>query len=326
MAGLYVWAKPIERRFQFVAHTGPIKTYSESGEPLPAKNVSMVFKDGTIQLCDEAQTVNVCAHASSNAVILLQFREKVIAAFALSSDCGLLIKHLDERGGQIPNQYRNKAVALLMLPDDQPFSGYVSVNPVKQDQIIRSGKVMINDLEKPRLFVPETLMVMYQHLRNKEKAGKIPLSKYTYAEHELTREMVYPKKNIGNMCRMFNSTEAMQWLEKVKNNTPVEMALRKSFVFEKNDKCVVTYPAQQTDYVSTWCKTLGFSERPQFAEGEDVGESEEEPDSDDTNSQNSNEGGAASIAYQQKANFDIVRKMDGLSNEFKSPSQGKKSL
>lgn len=78
----------------------------------------------------------------------------------------------------------------------------------------------MKDMQKPRIFVPESLMVMYQHLRNKEKAGKIPLTKHTYSDHELTRGMVYPNKNIGNMCRIFDYNEAMHWLEKAKNHTP----------------------------------------------------------------------------------------------------------
>lgn len=94
-------------------------------------------------------------------------------------------------------------------------------------------------MEQPRIFVPEALMVMYQHLRNKEKSGQLPITKYTFAEHELNRKNFYPKKNIGNMCRLFDCTEAMRWLEKVKNYTPVEAALQKEFVFGKKKKCVI---------------------------------------------------------------------------------------
>lgn len=107
-----------------MAHTGPIKTYRDTGEPLEAENLDLVFKDGVIQMTDKAQTINVCAHASSSAVILVEFRECIIAAFKLSSDCGLLVKHLNERGDHIPDEYRKTAVALLLLPDDGPFSGF----------------------------------------------------------------------------------------------------------------------------------------------------------------------------------------------------------
>lgn len=285
----YEWAKPIEKRFQLVAHTGPMKTYSSTGEPMEAKNCKFVFKDGVIEFADEAQMVIVSAHPKSSAVVLFEFRQKVIAAFTLSSDCGLLVKHLDERGGGIPNSYRSTAVALLILPDDQPFDGYISVNPVKKDHMITSGKVLVNDMENPRMFVPEPLMVMYQHLRNKEKAGAVPLTKYTYADHELTRQMTYPKKNVGNMCRWFDSNEAMRWLGKVKNYTPVEKALQNAFVFGKNDKCVIKYPKQQMEYVTSWCKSLGLKERAQFEEGEEMDQSDAETVSDATNSEDSDE-------------------------------------
>lgn len=81
-----------------------------------------------------------------------------------------------------------------MLPDDQPFSGFISVNPVKKGQSTQSGKIMVNDLENPRMFVPDALMIIYQHLRSQEKAGKLPITKHTYADHELTRAIFYPKK------------------------------------------------------------------------------------------------------------------------------------
>lgn len=81
-------------------------------------------------------------------------------------------------------------------------------------------------------------MIMYQHLRNKEKVGKSPITKYTYADHELTRANFYPKRNIGYMHRLFDSNEAMHWLEKFKNYTPVEAALQREFVFGKKEKSV----------------------------------------------------------------------------------------
>lgn len=285
------------------SHTKADPVISDTGELMPAGNCTLVFKDGIIRIIDEAQTINVSARATSNAVILVEFHDEIIAAFTLSSDCGLLVTHLNERGGSIPIRYKGKEVALLCLPDDQPFSGFISVNAVKQGQSVQTGKVLVNNLDQPRIFVPESLMVMYQHLRNKEKTGKSPISKYTYAEHELTRERFYPKKNIGNMFRLFDSNEAMHWLEKVKNFTPVEVSLQREFVFGKKEKCTILYPKQQMEYVALWCKSLGFNERPQFEEGEEEAESTDvstEEDSDVTNSQDSGAEGAASLAYQQK--------------------------
>lgn len=316
MSSTYEWATPIQKRFQFISNHGPVKRYSEAGEPMQAENCSLVFKDGIIQISDESQTIIVSARAASNAALLIEFRNKIIAAFTLSSDCGLLVTHLNEPGGFIPTRFRSNAVALLMLPDDQPFLGFISVNPTMPGQSVKSGKVCVNDLEQPRIFVPENLMVMYQHLRNKEKAGKLPVTKHTFAEHELTRANQYPKKNIGNMYRIFNTGEAMRWLEKVKNHTPVEAALQREFVFGKKDKCAISFPKQQMEYVSSWCKTLGFIERPQFDEGEEMSESTQGSDTDDTNSQD--EEGAASLPNVEKISC-LVPKMGDLLNEFKYP-------
>lgn len=69
--------------------------------------------------------------------------------------------------------------------------------------------------------------------------------------------------------------------------TPVEAALQREFVFGKKTKCVISYPMQQMDYVSSWCKSLGLVERPQFGEDEEVSQSTAVSDSDTTNSQDS---------------------------------------
>lgn len=80
-------------------------------EPMQVEDCSLAFKERIIQISDGAQNINVSAHATSSAVILIEFHEKVIAALALSSDCGLLVTHLNERGGHIPTRYKNKAVS-----------------------------------------------------------------------------------------------------------------------------------------------------------------------------------------------------------------------
>lgn len=72
---------------------------------------------------------------------------------------------------------------------------------------------------------------------------------------------------------------------------------------------------------------MRLAERPQFGEGEEISRSTKDSDSDTTNSQDSDEEGAVSLAYQQKstakANFDVLSVMKGFLNEFKHSSQGK---
>lgn len=63
---------------------------------------SYVFNEGIINFKDEMETVMMSAHKDSRAVILIQFRETIVAAFSLSKDRGLLINHLKEKGGVIP--------------------------------------------------------------------------------------------------------------------------------------------------------------------------------------------------------------------------------
>lgn len=316
----YTWAKPIEQRLQFTSYTGPFQFYSETGEVSQPGNVSLGFSDGTLHFTDAMETMVVSAHQDSRAVFLIEFGAKMVGAFMLSKDRGLLIKHLNERSGLIPIAYKNRAVALIVLPSDKPFTGYIRVKSVQNDQSDQSGAVRINDIANPRIHVPEALMVMYQHLRNVERTGKRPLNKYTFAEHELPSfTNRYPHKNIGKTCRLFNANEAMKWLEKAKNYTPVEEALQREFVLGQKNVCVISFPKQQEEYVKIWCKQLGFNERALFDEGESFDTPDSDVESCETNSQNSCDESfgskqamkarAASLAWQKTAaKYDITNK------------------
>lgn len=58
-------------------------------------------------------------------------------------------------------------------------------------------------------------------------AGKRPINKHTFAEHELSPHTnQYPQKNIGNLSKFFTADEGLRWLEFSRNNTPIETALR----------------------------------------------------------------------------------------------------
>lgn len=297
----YTWAKPAEKRFLFSSHKGPFSLYSEKGEIREPDNRSYVFNEGIINFKDEMETVMLSAHKDSRAVILIQFRETIVAAFSLSKDRGLLIKHLKEKGGVIPIAYKNSAVALLVLPSNEPFEGQIRVKSMQDGQMDQSGVVRICDMANPRIHVPESMLIMYQHLRNEEKIGKRILNKHTFGEHEVSK--LHRQKNIGNLSRFFTANEAMVWLEQCKNFTPVERALQTEYVFGSNKSCVISFPKQQQDYVKILCKRYGFIERALFDENEAVPSSDSDSGSTstETNSQSSGETkhGAMSLNLQQ---------------------------
>lgn len=301
--GTYSWAAPVVERFKFTAHTCKFKYYTETGEMREVPD-NLVFNDGTLRFMDSRETMIVSATNDCRAVFLIEFHDIIVAAFKLSKDRGLLIKHLKEKGGQIPIAYKNFAVGLIVLSGNAPFVGHIRVNSLQEGHMDQKGTVRINYMANgPRIQVPESLMIMYQHLRNVEKAGIRPVNKHTFAEHEISSSTNrYPYKDIGKMCRVFTENEAMQWLEKAKNLTPVELALQKEFVFGQKSKCIISFPKQLEDYVKIWCKQLGFIERALFDEGEEI-ESSSGSD-DETNSQDSGEPtGAASLAWQDRAKF-----------------------
>lgn len=180
---------------------------------------------------------------------------------------------------------------------------------MQKGQTVRCGAVHINDLDAPRMYVPESLMVMYQHLRNQEKAGVRTINKHTFAEFDLPKQG--PQKDFGRLCRMFSATEAMRWLEKSQNHTQVEAALQKEFVFGNKQNCLIFYPNQMKDYVSIWCKNLNSAERPQCTESEveEISSSEYDSDTDRTNSQEDETEGAASMTWQQERGRGSKQKM-----------------
>lgn len=151
----YDWAQPVEPRFQFQSHKGSMMLYSDAGEVIQPGDTTMVFSDGILQFKDGMETVFVSANKASKATILVEFHQKIVAVFMLSKDRGLLIKHLNEKGGHIPIAYKSSAVALLVLPDDEPFVGHIRVKALKDDQVDQSGSVRINSLENPRIHVPQ---------------------------------------------------------------------------------------------------------------------------------------------------------------------------
>lgn len=262
-----IWATPIKQRFTLTSYKGPIKIYKETGEVMDANNSTFTFGDGTLQFSDSNNVVKVHALRQSKAVILIEIGDTMIAAFNLSPDRGLLVKHLTERGGCIPRQYRDIAIAILVLPAHESFAGYISADQLGTNT---SGPVYVKNLLNPRIFVPEPLLIMYQHLRNAEHVGLLPRNKHTFEQFERTHRM----KNIGNACRVFTAAEAMQWLEKSMNRTTVETKLQEKFVFGKSERCVITYPKQLTEYVRGMCRVLNFIERPQFDEEEELSSSD----------------------------------------------------
>lgn len=294
------WVKPIQNRFTFTSYRGPFKIFSDIGELISPQHTMFVFGDGILHFTDDNQSITVHAEEQSKAVFLLEVRDKIIAAIALSDDKGALVKHLDEKAGRIPIRYKDTAVVILVLPDHAPFSGFISVVPMQTGQTVRCGSVHIKDLDAPRMFVPEALTVMYQHLRNQEMAGIRSINKHTFAEYDLPKQG--PQKEVDQLCRLFSANEAMRWLEKSKNHTQIEAALQREFVFGHKERCLIYYPKQMKDYVSVWCKTLNFLERPQCTKSdfEEMSSSENEVDTDQTNSQEEDdEDGAASMAMQQ---------------------------
>lgn len=273
--GKYGFAAQIRNRFRFTSYTGQMKLYSETGELLTARNGSMVFTDGIINISDNGETITVAAKTDSSAVFAFEIADKIIAAFSLSCDRGLLVKHLDEHGGRIPLQYKDSLVALFVLPN-KPFRGSIRVKPMTGEQKEISGPITVNNREKPRMFVPEPILMMYQHIRNEEKSGKRPLTKHTFSYHENPQRF----NDVGHFKRMFTATEAMIWLEKAKNRTEVEIALQREFTFGTKQKAIITFPKYLSEYVRVWCKNLGFVSRPPI----DV---DEEYDSDTTSISNS---------------------------------------
>lgn len=295
----YTWAKRIDQRFQFTSHNGAIALYSESGEIQQTGNFSFGFTDGIMHFVDDSTTVIVTAHKDSRAVFLVEIGEKIIAALQLSKDRGLLIKHLNERASLIPIAYKNTAVALLVLPKDQPFEGYIRVKSVQSGKVDQSGPVRINDIANPRIYVPESMILMYQHLRNVEKAGKRPVNRHTFAEHEFTTfSNRYPHNDIGKGYRMFTADEAYKWLEKSKNRTPVEEALQREFVLSSKQASVIAFPKQQLEYVKVWCRELGFAQRPIC----DVGDlNVSDVSSDDSSSPTNSENSSVSVLMQSNS-------------------------
>lgn len=297
----YDWAKLTEPRFQFLSHTGPIMLYSESGEIVQPNDKEMVFSDGLLQFSDEMQTIIVKAHKRSKAVFLLEFRKIIVAALCLSNDRGLLIKHLNEPGGRLPIAYKNTTVALLVLPEKEPFAGYIRVKSLQDSVADQNGAVHIKNLENPRIFVPEGLMMMYVHLRNEERAGKRPLNRFTFAEHELSPHTSrYRQKDIGKLARFFTANEALRWLEFTRNRTPIEAALQTEFVLGKKNLCAIQYPKQLQEYVTTMCNSLKLDPRPQFGADEvfDVSSDDDEDDNGTTNSEDSSDEDTKMVASE----------------------------
>ncbi|XP_055307977.1 uncharacterized protein LOC129572087 [Sitodiplosis mosellana] len=291
--------------------------YSDTGETIEPGDATMIFSDGTLQFVDNMETVIVCATKQSKAVVLVEFRDKIVAAFMLSSDRGMLVKHLNERGGYIPIGYKNTAIALLVLPGDQPFIGQIRVKSMGEGENDQTGQIRIGDMHNPRIYVPETMMVMYQHLRNEEKTGKRPVNKYTFAQHELSLQTnKYPMKNIGKLGRIFSEQEAMKWLEKATNFTPIEKSLQAEFVLGGKNVCAIFYPKQQCEYVQAMCKSLGFSEKPQFDENETFELSSSSATDGETIETNSEDGSDESKTVQgiepksHLASFGVVPAMD----------------
>lgn len=243
------YVKPLRKRFGLTSSVGPIKMYSEMGELMRPEQDLFVFEGGTLKFSDDCEAITVSACKQSKAVVLFEIRDKIIAAFCLSDDRGLLVKHLNAPSGNIPRDYMNNAVAVLVLPDREPFRGFIQVKSVKEGYYETAGPVCVRDLQQPRIHVPAQLLLMYQHLRNQEKSGERPINKHTFEDHENTGRF----KDIGTASRMFSANEAMQWLEKSKNHTAVEAALQKEFVFGTKTDAVITYPKQLMSYVSTFC-------------------------------------------------------------------------
>lgn len=281
-----LWITPVEKRFTLTSCRGPFKFYKENGEITAADDSTYTFGEGTLQFTDSGSMVTVHAHGHSKSVFLMEICGKIVAAFILSRDRGLLVKHLNEEGGSLPIAFRDIAVIILMLPDKGPFSGFVSATHRGTNV---SGPVYVKDLQSPRMFVPENLLIMYQHLRNAEQKGSVPWNKHTFERFDKSGTIQF--KQIGNACRIFTVDEAMKWLEKSKKHTPIEDALRQKFSFEANEKSIITYPKQYMEYVNNMSKLLSFAERPQFDEGEVVDDDPASDCSDRTNSQDSSEFG-----------------------------------
>lgn len=104
---------------------------------------------------DDNTKVVVSAHKDSRAIFLVEFGAKIVAAFQLSKNRGLLIKHLNENSGLILLAYKNNSLALIVLPSDRPFEGHIRAKLLQSGEADQSGTLRINDIVDPRMHVPD---------------------------------------------------------------------------------------------------------------------------------------------------------------------------
>lgn len=166
------WAQELSPRFALTLEEGQFEWFTERGETIDASGKTYWFVDGCIRITKEGRRITFYSHyLHSEASLLIQAGEIVVAEFRLSHDLEVLVKHHRERGSQIPAATRNTAVAMIVWPETKRGWAKAILEGFPSG---RSGVVEIIDDYRPRLVAPEQFCVMFTHRRLMDRRS-VPL-------------------------------------------------------------------------------------------------------------------------------------------------------